>query len=270
MTTTMTRFPTLKVCSFITVFILSFQQSFSFEKVTNNDVRALSMGDLQALSREFSNPAALSFIAGPKASVNVYNRYQMSELNSSCLSLIYPNRFLDAGIQTGYFGYDDYNCLFLHAGLAKQINDRFSIGSKISLVHLNSFLDENPQTGFSAGFGSVFYVSTVLKIGFSADNIASTFNEKNYSIHTGADYQCLENLNLASEISYNAQKQFSLSLGAEYQIIDELCFRAGIKSNPETPSLGASYSFNKIDIGVAFMTHPILGNSSMIEISYKF
>ena len=273
----MKRFFTSKIYFF--TFLLTFnwltpnvisQQAFFSEGAAITDARVLAMGSPHALSREFSNPAFLSFLSGYKVSASLHNRFQMSELNTSGLRVVLPNRFVDAGIQFAHFGYHDYNYLSFQTGLGKKINDRFSIGTKINLTHLDNFLNEHTQTGVKVGIGSVFQVSEVIRICLLAENIASTFDEKDYSLHLGFDYQCLPNLNLSSEISYNIDKQIILGLGTEYQIVDELYFRAGFQTLFTTPSLGAAYMLKNIEIGVAFTSHRTLGNSSMIEVGYKF
>ncbi len=266
----MKRLFTSKIYFFALFLFLNLQQSFSFEEVTITDARALSMGHLHALSREFSNPAALSFLPGSKVSAALHNRFQMSELNTALLQVLLPNRFVDTGFRFVHFGYEDYNCLSLQTGFSKRISERFSIGTKICFIYLNNFLNEKSQTGFKAGFGGIFHLSTPIKICFSAENIASTFKEKDYSAHIGIDYQCLPNLNLSSEISFTTKNQINVSLGSEYQIVDELYFRAGFQTYFSTPSLGIAYAFQKIEIGATFTTHQLLGNSSMIEVSYSF
>jgi len=273
----MKRFFTSKIFFFAFLLIFNwltpnavFPQLFSFEEVTTTDARTLAMGNPHALSREFTNPAYLSFLSEYKVSASLHNRFQMSELNTSGLRFVLPNKFIDAGFQFSHFGYQDYNFLSFQTGLAKQINERFSIGSKINLTYLNNFLDEHAQTGVKVGIGGVYQLSEPVRICLLAENIASTSNEKDYSLHFGLDYQCLPNLNLSSEISYNFEKQINLSLGAEYQIIDELFFRAGFRTYCSIPSLGAAYTFKNIEIGIAFTSHRTLGGSSMIEIGYKF
>ncbi|GHU89220.1 hypothetical protein FACS1894155_05710 [Bacteroidia bacterium] len=240
------------------------------ENELNNDVRSLAMGNLFALGKEFSNPAFLSFQSGSKISTSVYNRFQMSELNSSCLRLIYPSRFLDAGIQLNHFGFKDYYCLSVLAGLAKQINSCLSVGLKTNLSYWSSLLDSKPVTAISASLGVVYSISNSLKTGFLAENIATTLNSTNYSIHAGIDYQCLEDLALVVETSYNAESKFDIRLGAEYRVVESLSFKAGVQSNPSSPTIGFSYTFKQINIGTAFMMHQTLGNSTMIEIGYKF
>ena len=260
-----------KIYFFAFLLTFHFQQAFSFEGATTTDARVLAMGSPHALSREFANPAYLSFRSGYKASASLHNRFQMSELNTSGLRLVLPNRFIDAGIQFAHFGYQDYKYLSFQTGLSKKINERFSIGSKINLIYVDNFLNEHSQTGMKVGLGSVFELSETIRICLLAENLASTFGEKDYSLHLGLDYQSLPNLNFSSEVSYNnIDKQIVLSLGSEYQIIDELCFRVGFLTHGTTPSLGAAYTFKNIEVGVAFTSHRILGNSSMIEIGYTF
>lgn len=257
---------------FFTIIFLSISPvlSFSLENELNNDVRSLAMGNLLAQGKEFSNPAFLPFQPGSKISTSVYNRFQMSELNSSCLRLIYPNRFLDTGIQLNHFGFKDYYCLSVLTGLAKQINSSLSVGLKTNLSYWSSLSDDKPVTAISASLGVVYLISNSLKTGFLAENIATTLSSTNYSIHAGIDYQCLEDLLLAAETSYNAEYKFDIRLGTEYRIVESLSFRAGIRSNPLSPAIGFSYTLKQIDIGTAFIMHQTLGNSTMIEISYKF
>ncbi len=266
----MKRFFTSKIYIFVFFAFFNSQQAFSFENPTITDTRALSMGDLHALSLEFSNPASLPFHPRIKTSAIFYNRFQMKELNTSGLRTVFPNRFIATGFQLSHFGYQDYYYSSLQTGLGKQINDHFSIGARIDLAYLNNFLNEKSQTGLKAGLGSLFQLSSSTRICLLAENIVSTFNEKNYSIHLGIAYQCLPILNISSEISYLAEKQINTSFGIEYQIIDELFFRAGFRTYFTTPSLGAAYKYKNIDVGIAFTTHRLLGNSSMIDVCYRF
>ncbi len=249
---------------------IPFSQALSMEGETMNDVRSLSLGGVRALNKGLTNPASLSFLSRPQATIAVFNRFQMSELNTSIGQLLFPNRMIDAGLRMSYFGYEEYNLFSVEAGLSKKLNPVISLGAKLLYLNRSNFLNENAESGIQAGAGLFFQLSQAISLGLLAENLASTFEEKNCRIHLGINYQMLNRCNVLFECCSDMKKYIHLIAGFDYEITEQLNFRAGIRTNPSVPTLGAAYSFGRFSIALCFELHQTLGNSSAIEVQYLF
>ncbi len=264
-------FLSLKDLIFPVIFpFLCIQESRSFDGVASNDARSLALGNVYSLSREFSNPAALSFQSGNKISTSVHNQFQMNELNTVSLRGAFPNRILDSGFQLDRFGYEDFSINSIRTGLAKKVNPRLSLGVQLGYSHVSSILEIPAQSVFNAGVGMFYKASETILLGVYGKNIASSSKENSYAIHSGIDYQCTETCHLLFELSFDRREQLILKSGIDYEISEGLHFYAGIHQNPTIPSIGVSCQWKQVTIMATFVMHHLPGNSGMIESGYSF
>jgi hypothetical protein len=154
-----------------------------------------AIGDLEnfhALSDELTNPASLSFVERKQIGLTVFNRFQMSELNTAQLYVQVPNTFLDAGAKLRTFGYSDYRLTQIQTHFAKKLRTNFSIGILLNYQNESSILEDEAKQNLSAGVGVEWFVND--KIAFLA------LGEKD-RISTGIKYQASEKATIYTEIS---------------------------------------------------------------------
>ncbi|MDR1719342.1 MAG: hypothetical protein LBR67_04380 [Dysgonamonadaceae bacterium] len=264
------------VCNKIFIGVLFFTlcsrstHAFSFNDELSDDARSVALGNIRALNGGFGNPAFISFLDAKLASISVHNRFQMEELNTCRMSLLYPNRILDAGMQMSSFGYEDYRITSLGMLLAKRLHPNIALGAKLLYVNRSSFADEQSQSGIYAGIGMRMIVSPTVRVGLTAENLATTFDEKAYSLHAGIDYTVPDICTMLFEASSGLGNPFECSVGVEFNMLDCLCFRTSMRMPVLLPALGASCRFDRMTVSVGFLLHEILGNSSIIEVGYEF
>jgi hypothetical protein len=261
--------------SSIRIFILLIIQSLYLSasatgKLTSTDARSFALGNLHALSREFINPASLSFQTAKQLSFSVLNQFEMKELNTVYLQGKYPNRYLDAGFTFSHYGYADYRIIQTQAGLSKKILPGLSLGVNLLYYRESSIWEENARNRLSSDIGICYRLNSSIELAFLAENILHTFPNSCWNLSGGMGYEALKNCFLLVEASYGAINPFNLSLGVEYELVKELKVRAGTQIILKIPSFGVGYQWNKWVIDAGFSLHPVLGASSIIGVNYRF
>ena len=141
---------------FFFVFLFPVQVLYATDAWFDTGVRSFSLGNIRAVGDDWLNPATISFAEGKQLGLAVFNRFQMSELNTANLYYVHPNKFLDAGFRFTSFGYEDYRILQLQGGFSKKIFPDLSIGIQLNFRNIHSRWDEDSQVAFSSGLG-VYY-----------------------------------------------------------------------------------------------------------------
>jgi len=255
---------------FLFLFIAVFQPSYPFEETKSVDVRALSLGQIKALSQGLANPSYLPFSERKHIGISVYNRFEMSELNTKSVYCLIPNRLLDMSFSLSAFGYDEYQLLEGRAGFAKKLSQDFSIGASVSYLSKNSILEENVQSYLHADIGFLWRINDSFEWALTTENLIHTKNSQPSYCFTGVKYQLIPTTNILLESGYDFQNQFSISAGFEYEIVRQLTVRGGYRSNPKMPSLGFAYNSEQWNVETAFLFHPTLGLCSGIAVGFSF
>jgi len=255
---------------FLFLFVSKFQVAYPFEEATSVDVRALSLGQVKALSQGLVNSAYLPFAECKQIGVSVLNRFEMKELSTKSVFGLIPNRLLDLSFRLSVFGYDEYQLIEGQAGFAKKLSQHFSIGTSVSYLTKNSILDERTQTCLQADAGFYWQVNDVFDWALTTQNLIHTQNSQPVFCFTGVNCQLASTACLLLEFGYDFQNSLSVSAGLEYEIVKDLTIRGGFRNNLKTPSLGFAYKMKHWNIETAFLFHPELGVSSGISVGYSF
>ena len=255
---------------FLFLFISKFQAAYPFDEVRSADVRALSLGQMKALSRGLVNPAYLPFSERKQIGVSVFNRFEMKELSTRSIFGLLPNRLLDMNFRLSVFGYDEYQLIEGQAGFAKKISPGFSIGTSVSYITQNSILEERNQTYLLADLSFFWRINDAFEWALTTENLIHTRNSQPSFCFTGVKYQLVPTACVLLESGFDFQNSFSVSAGLEYEIVKELTIRCGFRNNLQTPSLGFAIQMEHWNIDTAFLFHPTLGVSGGIAVAYLF
>jgi len=255
---------------FLFLFISNFQGAYPFDEVRSADVRALSLGQLKALSRGLVNPAYLPFSERKQIGVSVFNRFEMKELSTRSIFGLLPNRLLDMNIRLSVFGYDEYQLIEGQAGFAKKVLNEFSIGTSVSYITEKSILNEQNQTCLLADLSFLWRINDAFEWALTTENLIHTQNSQTSFCFTGVKYQLAPTVCVMLESGYDFQNSFSVSAGFEHEIVKELTVRCGFRNNLQTPSLGFAFQIEHWNIDTAFLFHPDLGVSGGIAAVYLF
>jgi len=257
---------------FIFLFLLvsKFQCVYPFSEVSFVDVRALSLGQVNALSQGFMNPAYLPFLERKQIGVSVINRYELKELNTRCLFGLIPNSLLDMNFRLSVFGYDDYQLIEGEAGFAKKLSSGLSVGTSINYITKNSILEEKIQKHISADLGFCWLINDACEWALTTENLIHTRNTQPTFCDTGIRYKLAPTAYILLESRYDFRNTFSVCAGLEYEIVKELRVRCGFRNNLQSTSLGFAYQIEHWKTETAFLFHPNLGVSTGIAMSYFF
>jgi len=252
------------------LFISKFQVAYPFDETKSIDVRALSLGQMKALSQGLTNPAYLPFLERKQIGVSVFNRFEMKELSTRSIYCLIPNRLLDMSFHLSAFGYGDYQLTDVQASFAKKLSQRFSIGTSVSYMSENSILEESVQTYLFADVSCFWRINNSFEWALITENLIHTRNPQPSFCYTGVKYQLIPTACILLESGYDFQNQLSVSAGIEYEIVRQLTVRGGFQNNPKSPSLGFACKIGHWSVDTAFLFHPVLGLSSGISVEYSF
>ncbi|MDR1762566.1 MAG: hypothetical protein LBR64_01235 [Dysgonamonadaceae bacterium] len=250
--------------------LTAFSTISAFDEISETDIRALSLGRVNALSNSLLNPASLSFNQRKSVELSVFNRFEMEELSTETLSASLPNRFIDAGFQLSAFGYEDYQLLGAKIGLAKRVSQQFAVGVSLGYMNESSVLLDVSNKILTADAGLCWKMSDKFDFAFSTKNLLHSASSMRRQCFAGILYRLSEAFNLLLEGGSDFEENHSASLGADYLIADKFNIRLGFNSNPKTPSLGFGYRIDHFTTDVCFLLHPVLGLSSGISVNYNF
>ncbi|MDR1779786.1 MAG: TonB-dependent receptor [Tannerella sp.] len=243
------------------------------------DIRTLGMGGNGGAHSAFFNPALLGVQTSKSFRADYYNRYRIKELATLSAGLCLPNQLLPIGLHIASFGYDEYRESLFRLSAGKQLSDNWSLGIGVQYALLQSEMFESDAARISADLGIVYQASDNLSVGLSAINFPSvTLNDEyvdaerlgTYLAELNVNWYIVDNVLLTGGLANSKDTPFSASAGMEYLPLDEFTLRAGIRTAPLRPSLGAGYTFSGITVDVAMVYHPVLGVSLGLGLSYSF
>jgi hypothetical protein len=255
---------------FLFLFISKFQLAYPFEELRTVDVRALSLGQMKALSQGLMNPAYLSFSERKQIGVSVFNRFEMKELSTRSIFCLIPNRLIDMNFRLSMFGYNEYQLMEGQAGFAKKLSERFSIGTTVSFISKNSILEESAQSYLLADLSFFWQINDVFEWALTTENLIHSRNSQPSFLHTGVKYRLTTTACVLLEAVYDFQNTFNISAGFEYEIVNQIIVRGGFKNNLHSPSFGFAYKSERWSAETAFLFHSELGVSSGVSVSYFF
>ncbi|MDR1371934.1 MAG: hypothetical protein LBJ17_02245 [Dysgonamonadaceae bacterium] len=244
--------------------------SYSFDELNDTDVRALSLGQVKAMGGFFSNPSALSLSDKIEVGGSYYNRFNMKELSTYACYITIPNRFLDAGFQLSHFGFEDYYSILAQSVLAKKISSGLTIGTSLNYINVNSFLETEIRSIFSADIGFSGSIGDNIEYGFLVENLLRTDYAAQTVCLAGVAFPLLENFSLLLEGGCDFRGNYRFSTGIEYIIEEQFIIRGGYNSNNDMPTFGFAYDCERWRIEIASMFHPVLGILSAIGICTYF
>ena len=255
---------------FFFVLLFSIQVLYATDGWFATEARSFSLGNIRAVGDEGLNPATISFTEGKQLGLSVFNRFQMSELNTANLYFSYPNRYLDAGFRFSTFGYEDYRITQLQGSFSKKIFPDLSIGIQLNYRNIRTRWEEDSQNGFSSGLGIYYRIGERVDVALLGENLLCVSFQEAWRWQAGLQYRASESVLVFLETGYNKEKLFRFSVGADYTIFEQFHIRSGYDSAHGMPSFGVGYAWNRWQVDVGFSFHSVLGMSSMIGVGYKW
>lgn len=222
-----------------------------------------------------SNQAGIAALKRPTASVSYQREYLNPDLNSKAAVLVYPFRHNVLGIGLHSFGFSAYNEQKASFSYAKNFGEKLfaSITYNYHQIKISQY---GNAKAYSIETGFQYFVSESLLIGAHIANPtrSSYSNQVNASIpviiELGASYAFSDKLllNAGVEKIYHSVSDFKA--GIEYKPIMWLAFRGGLSANQLKEYAGFGLLYKNFHLDTAIASHPQLGFSPQLAISYEF
>lgn len=221
------------------------------------------------------NQAGLAYIKASEIGLHYENKFLIPELGLSSLAFALPTKKTGTfGLNYNHFGYSKYNENKIGLSYARMFGGSFSAGVQID--YFQTHIDEEyGNKGVPvAEIGILSQPVKGLYIGVHAFNISkakmdSYSNERIPTIFKlGLGYAFSEKALVCIETEKYIDQKAIFKGGIEYQLLVNLYLRTGIITNPVQNTFGIGYKMKKFKADIAFATHPVLGLSSQISISY--
>lgn len=244
-----------------------------------SDTRSLGMGGVSVTHSFSFNPALTALSTNKQISVDIYNRFSVSGLNTIQASFCYPNSLLSGGIHVASFGNDSYRENRVILSVGKQISETVTLGIATNCRFLQSDLFETTPFCLAVDAGVVIKPVDNLLIGFSilnfpSVNLSVTQEQPKqtpvYNIRAGFNWEFIPLCLLTAELVSTDEKSVVVNMGVEYSPYTSFQVRAGLQGDPLLPVCGIGYEFSRFKLQIAAQFHTLLGTSTGLGIQASF
>lgn len=249
-----------------------------FSQETNLGPRITSLGNIGvALQDAWSlqaNQSGITVLKNPVASVSYRNSYLNSELSTQSAVFVYPLGRNVLGLSLQNYGFSAYSEQKIGFTYAK------SFGSISAAANINFHQVKIPDYGgtqtYTVEFGLQYSFNDNLTLGahIANPNRRTYNNELNAVIPVSLAFGASLKLSDKVLINSGAIKQLAgisdFRCGLEYKAISWLSFRGGMSVNPFRQFAGFGYQLSDFELDAAASSHPALGFSPQIALSYEF
>jgi len=230
----------------------------------------LLSGDLWA---GYVNPALYATVGNFAGSITyIPGRFEMSELQSSAATIVYPFSFGTTATSIHRFGFDLYSETTISLSSARSIGDRLDIGGTVNWYHLAIERYGSTSTvGITAGIRAG--ISDQLTTGVVVSNInrpavGENRNRLPQIIRAGVMYRPHPVLNIVAEIEKDVMFDPEFRFGAEYLFSGSFSVRAGMNDRPARAAGGFSVQHRSLQIDYGLQWHFELGQTHFITLSF--
>ena len=253
--------------------------TYGFSQEINYGPRITALGNTGvALSDIWSlqaNQAGLAGLKKPVASISYRNSFLNPELNTQSAVLAYPKGRNVIGLSLHNYGFSAYSEQKLGFTYAKMFGPALSAAINVNLHQVKIQQYGSAQT-YSVEAGLQYKLNENLTLGTHISNpFANGYtNEVDavipVSMEFGASYRFTDKLLLNTGVVNNLSSSFDIRGGLEYFVINSLAFRGGIAARPFRQFAGFGYQLYDFKFDAAASSHPVLGISPQLALSYEF
>lgn len=260
--------------------ILSFFLSLSCVAQPASEIlggRSAGMGYVSATLRDswsvFHNPAGLNGVENASVSLAYTNRYNVESFRTMAIAGVIPFKNMNAGVGISRFGDRLFSESRLAIGAATHLSG-VDIGARIGYVQIMTLGLETRGLPF-IDFGVITQLTDELSIGASLHHInqpqVTEFEDERLPalVRAGIRYNPVERFNFYLETQKENAQKIAFQAGVEYELIEGFFARTGLSSEPQKAYFGLGGFWKNITLDYAFNTHPRLGLSHQISVSYK-
>lgn len=222
-----------------------------------------------------SNQAGTTSLKKPTASVSYRNSYLNPELSTQSAVIVYPAGRNVMGLSLQNYGFSAYSEQKIGVSYAKRFGNSIAASLNFNL-HQVKVAQYGSARAYSVEAGLQYHVDENLLIGTHISNPNRSAFDRDVnafipvSLEFGASYKFTDKVLLNSGIVKTLNSVTDFRCGLEYSVINWLAFRGGLAANPFRQFAGFGYQLNDLKIDAAASSHPNLGFSPQIALSYEF
>lgn len=232
----------------------------------------VAMNDVWTLQ---SNQAGTTGLKKPTASVSYRNSYLNRELSTQSAVIVYPTGRNAIGLSLQNYGFSAYSEQKIGLSYAKRFGNSVAASLNFNL-HQVKIAHYGSARAYSVEAGLQYHVDEKLLIGTHISNPNRSAFDRDVdafipvSLEFGASYKVTDKVLLNSGIIKTLNSVTDFRCGLEYSVINWLAFRGGLAANPFRQFAGFGYQLQDLKIDAAASSHPNLGFSPQIALSYEF
>lgn len=222
-----------------------------------------------------SNQSGIAALDKPMVAVSYRNSYLNPEISTQSAVIAYPIKQNVIGLSFQNYGFSAYREQKFGFTYAKRFGNTISASLNFNL-HQVSITQYGNAKAYSVEVGLQYKVDEKLTLGTHIANPNKTGFETDVDavipvcLEFGASYKFTDKVFLNSGLVKTLSSVTDLRCGLEYSAINWLAFRGGISANPFRQFAGFGCQLNDLKLDAATSTHPQLGFSPQIALSYEF
>ncbi len=228
----------------------------------------------------FQNTAALAHVEKTVVAAQYENRFMLKELSTRSIQAGLNAKLVNVGLSFSYQGYSAYNEMIGGLGIARNFDDKFSMGLQFDYYSAYfSASDESRYRGaIIAQFGITSEILKNFTVGFHTfnpfqTNIKTEYTEKKIpSVFSfGTNYAFSDNFIWLTQVDKEVNSNFRFATGFEYAMIKQLTIKLGAYSSDYlVPCMGFGLHFADFDFYLNGELHPVLGLNTIARLNYAF
>lgn len=190
------------------------------------------------------------------------------ELYTQSFAAILPYRDMVFGLGIQRYGITEYNENTVGFTFARRFENIFiALHSNYHQLYIRNYsLIQN----FSVEAGIQYRINQNWLLGFHIANLGGYMHSNAMPVRTqiGTSYLFSENLLLAVTIDKTTQAT-NIRTGLEYNLNEWISLRGGLSTYPLKQFIGAGIRYNQFKLDIATDSHPVLGYTPQLAISYE-
>lgn len=221
----------------------------------------------------FNNVGGISNTRDLTALFSIYRRFNINELSTLHIALVYPKGASAVGVTLQRFGDHLFSQNQLGIALGHNLG-KTSLGIKANYLRTNtSFFGH--KNSIVIELGGMTDLTPSITIGFYVYNInlAKTGTSDTSIIplivKTGFSYQPNLNFTFNFQLEKSHQTDITARIGLQYKMKEKLKVATGLQTNPLRNHFGISFELSKLVISYGFSHHHPLGFSQILSLSLK-
>jgi hypothetical protein len=222
-----------------------------------------------------SNQAALAQLNNSYAGIFSERRFLLSTLNHFVAAIGLHTGHGNFGMNTGYFGFRDYNETQIGLVYAKKLGSKLDVGAcfNFNSIKISGYGNSSAING---EIGIILHLTDKLRAGINVFNPAggkfsNDVNEKLATVITiGSGYEASENFFVSTEIEKEEDLPVNVNAGIQYKFLPQLFVRISIATETSTTYFGIGFIMKSFRMDVIASYHPQLGFTPAMLLLFNF